>query len=64
MLANLKEVLDDIEQVDEWAHKFASDLIIREEELLAREPDARLKLTDKQFRCLVKIHERFCTGNG
>jgi hypothetical protein len=54
MLDNLKEKLDEIEEANDWEHRFVSDLLIRREE-------GRLKkLTDKQFMCLMKIHERYC----
>lgn len=54
MLDNLKERLEEIEQTSEWDHRFVSDLLIRREE-------GRLeKLSDKQFMCLLKIHERYC----
>lgn len=55
MLDKLKEKLDEIEETNDWEHRFVSDLLIRREE-------GRLgKLTDKQFMCLLKIHEKHCT---
>jgi hypothetical protein len=54
MLDNLKEKLDEIEEANDWEHRFVSDLLIRREE-------GRLgKLTGKQFMCLMKIHEKYC----
>jgi len=54
LLDPLKEKLDEIEEKNEWEHNFVQDLLIRSEE-------GRLgKLTDKQFMCLVKIHDRYC----
>jgi len=54
MLDNLKEKLDEIEQTNDWEYRFVSDLLIRREE-------GKLgKLTDKQFACLLRIHERYC----
>ena len=56
MLDNLKEVLDDIEQENDWEYNFVSDLLIKREE-------GRLgRLTDKQFMKLFDIHEKYCTG--
>jgi hypothetical protein len=55
MLENLKEVLDEIEQANEWEYKFTSDMLIRHEQ--------GEKLTDKQFAKLVDVHEKYC-GTG
>lgn len=55
MLANLRLELDSLAESDAWAHDFVQDLLIREEE-------GKLgKLTDKQFKKLLEIHERYCT---
>jgi hypothetical protein len=54
MLDNLKPKLEEIEETNDWEYRFVSDLLIRREE-------GRLeKLTDRQFICLLKIHERYC----
>lgn len=54
MLDNLKPKLDEIEQDNDWNHRFIADLLIQREE-------GRLgKLSDRQFMCLLKIHERYC----
>lgn len=54
MLDNLKEKLEEIEQANDWEYRFVSDLLIRREE-------GRLeKLSDRQFMCLLKIHECYC----
>ena len=58
MLDNLKEVLDDIEAEDEWAHQFVQDLLIRQEEAAAAK--TQFKLSPKQFNKLVEIHDRWC----
>lgn len=52
MLENLKEVLDEIEQANDWEGKFLTDMLIRHEQ--------GKKLTDKQFAKLVDIHEKYC----
>ena len=57
MLDNLKEVLDDIELSNEWEAKFLSGLIIKQEEGKLE------RLSDKQFKCLTRIHEKYC-GTG
>lgn len=54
MLDNLKDVLDDIGRDDEWAHGFVQDLLIR------REEGGLGRLTDKQFKKLVEIHDKYC----
>ena len=55
MLDNLKDKLEEIEESNDWEYRFVSDLLIRRE-------DGRLqKLSDRQFMCLLKIHERYCT---
>ena len=54
MLDNLKEILDDLEKKDEWAHGFVQNLLIKQEE-------GKLgKLTLKQWNKLLEIHERYC----
>ena len=54
MLDDLKEVLGDIEQRNDWDHGFISDLIIkREEGTLGR-------LSDRQFENLLRCHQRYC----
>lgn len=54
MLDGLKTKLNEIEEADAWAHKFVEDLLVRREE-------GKLgKLTDKQFKKLLEIHERYC----
>ena len=54
MLDNLKPKLEEIEATNDWEHRFVSDLLIRREE-------GRLeRLSDRQFMCLLKIHERYC----
>lgn len=55
MLENLKEVLDEIEQDNDWEAKFVTDMLIRSEQ--------GYRLTDKQFSKLVDIHEKYC-GTG
>ena len=52
MLENLKEVLDDIEQANDWEAKFTSDMLMLSEQ--------GNKLTNKQFSKLVDIHEKYC----
>ena len=52
MLDALKEVLDEIEQANDWEAKFVTDMIIRHEQ--------GQKLTDKQFAKLVDVHEKYC----
>lgn len=54
MLDNLKDVLDEIEEHNDWEHKFVTDLLIR------REEGKLEKLTDKQFMKLLDIHEKYC----
>ena len=53
MLDQLKEKLDDIADVDDWAFEFITDILIRKEE----NPDN--KLTKKQFNKLVELHEKY-----
>lgn len=57
MLDNLKEVIEGIEESNDWEHKFVSDLLIKQEQGNTE------KLTDKQFAKLVDIHEKYC-GTG
>lgn len=57
MLDNLKEVLDEIEEDNDWNYKFVTDLLIKQEE-------GKLgRLTHRQFNCLVLAHEKYC-GTG
>jgi hypothetical protein len=51
MLDNLKTVLDEID--NEWALTFVEDLLIR------REENRLDRLTDKQFKKLVEIHDKY-----
>ena len=53
MLDQLKEKLDDIADVDDWAFEFITDVLIRKEE----NPD--YKLTKNQFNKLVEFHEKY-----
>lgn len=55
MLDELKEVLDDIEKKDAWAHKFIQDISTQKEE----EPE--YKLTNRQFTKIQELHKKFCS---
>jgi len=56
LLEQLKDVMDEIEATDEWAHNFVEALIIRKEE----RPDAQL--SGPQFKKLCEIHTKYCHG--
>ena len=57
MLDNLKEVLDEIEQENDWEHDYVTDILVKMEE-------GRIKrLSGPQFAKLVEIHEKYC-GTG
>lgn len=54
MLDRLKEKLDEISECNDWEHSFVQDLLIRREE-------GKLgRLTDKQFKKLLDLHEKYC----
>lgn len=56
ILDALKKVLDEIEESNDWEFNFVQGLLIRREE-------GKLgKLTDKQFMCLLNIHEKYCVS--
>ena len=53
MLVDLKDVLDDIENSNDWEYRFVSDLLIRKEE-------GKLgRLTDKQSEQLERIYGHY-----
>ena len=53
MLADLKEVIGEIEKNNEWEFNFIENLQIRIEE------DSEYKLSNKQFNCLLKMHGKY-----
>ena len=53
MLADLTEIMDEIESKNEWEYKFIESLQIRIEE------NPEYKLTNRQFNCLLKIHGKY-----
>lgn len=55
ILENLREHLDQIEQASDWEYRFVCDQLERLEE----NPAARL--TDKQFRKALRLHQKYVT---
>ena len=54
MLDNLKEVLDEIEEDNDWNDKFLTDMLVKYENgTLGR-------LTSRQLNCLLLAHEQYC----
>lgn len=56
LLNQLKLVLSEIEENDEWEYEFVQNLIIRKEE------NPSITLTKKQFKKLCQIHTKYCHG--
>lgn len=56
MLKSLKDILDVIEETNDWEFRFVSDLL----EKFENDPEA--KLTDRQFSKLVEVYETRCGG--
>lgn len=55
MLNNLFDHLDDIAEQSDWEYGFVTDLMQRDEE-------GKRDLSDKQFKKLNEIHNRYVLG--
>lgn len=55
MLTDLKQILDEIEQENDWEHRFIQDMLILKEE--------GEKLKPGQFKILNNIHQKYFYNN-
>lgn len=54
MLDQLNEHMEEIAVKDEWAYDFITKIKIQKEE------DPTKKLTTKQFKKLIELHNKYC----